>query len=153
MRKNKVKIQITGYPSSVRDMPKSLARILKEKCGLKKATKIGDIEEINMTQYGKLNDYQVKFKELTGKQLMVTEIDLSDLFGDDEPEPEVEIVGEEAVVKVHSVDEALTKARKWFKDKYDYDGELGVERKNPDHIWLYMRSTPGHPSTFKANIV
>lgn len=151
MKKNRVTIQITGAPSSVKDMPKSFAKLLSGI--LQIARKIGDIETINMTQYGRLNDHGVRFKELTERQAKsVDEIDLSDLLGNDEPETPVEEIGEEIEVKVHSAEEAFDKAKTWFKKKFGYDGELGTEKRHPEYIWLYMKQFPGHRATFKANI-
>lgn len=56
---NKTKIQIIGFTTSVP------AKILLQKfCLLRTAEKIGDIEIINNTQLGRLNDHSVQYIKL-----------------------------------------------------------------------------------------
>jgi hypothetical protein len=56
---NKTKIQILGFSSAV--PPKIL---LQKFCLLRTAEKEGDIEVVNNTQLGRLNDHNVKFAKL-----------------------------------------------------------------------------------------
>ena len=59
-RTNKVTVKITGISDT--NVPTKI--LLQRLCLLRTAEKIGDIETVNMTQLGRLNDYSIQYEKL-----------------------------------------------------------------------------------------
>jgi hypothetical protein len=58
--RNKVTIKITGIPNTI--IPTKI--LLQKLCLLRTAEQIGDIETVNHTQLGRLNQYHIQYEKL-----------------------------------------------------------------------------------------